>query len=98
MPWVYFILEPSTLGRGCAPVAPLFAPNRGTHGGIASTKRGNHGGIAPTEIGKPVTVKWGALHCGATQTLTWLKRLVVRTLVRTRAKVKCTRAMDPVQL
>jgi len=51
MPWVYFILEPSTLGRGRAPVAPCFAPNRGTHGGIASTKRGNHGGIASTKRG-----------------------------------------------
>ena len=33
---------------------------------------------------------WGAFHSGATQTLTWLKRLVVRTLVRIGAKVKCT--------
>ncbi|MEB3162107.1 MAG: hypothetical protein VKK80_02660 [Prochlorothrix sp.] len=33
----------------------------------------------------------GAFHFGATQTLTWLKRLVVRTLVRTGANVKCTR-------
>jgi len=32
----------------------------------------------------------GAVYFGATQTLTWLKRLVVRTLVRPVANVNCT--------
>ncbi|MEB3161981.1 MAG: hypothetical protein VKK80_02020 [Prochlorothrix sp.] len=36
---MHFTLEPSTSGRGRAPVPTLLAtPNRGNHGGIAPTK------------------------------------------------------------
>ncbi|WP_225883965.1 hypothetical protein [Prochlorothrix hollandica] len=45
---VQFTGEPSTSGRGRAPVPTLLA----TH------SRGNHGGIAPTKIGEPTPGKW----------------------------------------
>ncbi|MEB3164390.1 MAG: hypothetical protein VKK80_14265 [Prochlorothrix sp.] len=40
----------------------------------------------------------GVFHFGATQPLTWLKRLVVRTLVRPVANVNCTLAIGLISL